>query len=278
MRRRIGVCSWSLEPRSAAELVLRLRAVGVSCVQLALDPLRSGAWPLGESVECLRRAGIEIASGMMAMRGEDYSTLESIRRTGGVRADEHWEHNRRAARENARLARELGLGLVTFHAGFLPDERADPERARLLERLREIVDAFAAEGVAIALETGQETAETLAAALADLDRPAAGVNFDPANLILYDKGDPVAALERLAVRVRQIHVKDAVRTRVRGMWGEEVPVGRGEVDWQRFFDVVRQHGLEVDLLIEREAGTDRLADIRGARERVEAELASAPTR
>jgi sugar phosphate isomerase/epimerase len=50
-----------------------------------------------------------------------------------------------------------------------------------------------------------------------------------------------------------------------------VPVGTGEVDWRRFFDVVAAEGLAVDLMIEREAGGGRLEDIRTARVLVERE-------
>lgn len=269
----LGACSWSLQPRSPAELAERVRATGLGAVQLALDPLRTGAWERAETERVLRAAGIELCSGMMGTVGEDYSTLETIRATGGVRPDAHWEENRRAASASARLARALGLDLVTFHAGFLPDEPG-PERTKLVARLREVVDRFAEHGVRAAFETGQERAETLLAFLEELDRPTAGVNFDPANMLLYDMGEPVAALAALAPWVRQIHVKDARRTREPGTWGEEVPVGAGEVDWGRFFDVVQERSLSVDLLIEREAGADRLGDIRTARRRVERELAA----
>jgi predicted dehydrogenase/sugar phosphate isomerase/epimerase len=270
--RRIGVCSWSLRAAGPAELVERVRAVGVDCLQLALDPLRTGAWPLEETRAALAAAGLDLRSGMMGTKGEDYSTLESIRRTGGVRVDENWEENRQAASENARLARELGIELISFHAGFLPEGHS-PVRTKLLARLREFVDRFAEHGVRAAFETGQESARTLLSFLEELDRPLAGVNFDPANLLLYDRGDPLAALEELAPWVRQIHVKDAKRTRQKGTWGTEVRVGTGEVDWPAFFALLERRALAVDLMIEREAGDDRLGDIRSARELIERFLA-----
>src|ERR1700675_1839491 len=90
---RLGVCSWSLRARSPRELASRLHDAGVDCVQLALDPLRTGAFPLDETVFALAAAGIEIRSGMIAMRGEDYSTPQTIAATGGVRSDEHWPEN-----------------------------------------------------------------------------------------------------------------------------------------------------------------------------------------
>lgn len=269
MSQRVGVCSWSLQPETAADLAQKVKAVGLSAVQIALDPLGTGAWAIAETVSVLAEAGIAIRSGMMRMQGEDYSTLESIRRTGGVRLDEHWGTNLSAAQRNADVAREMGIDLVTFHAGFLPHERSDPVRTIMLERLRAIVDRFADCGVRVGFETGQETADTLADALDELDRPAAGVNFDPANMVLYGVGDPVAGLRKLAPRVVQIHVKDAVATKTQGTWGTEVPVGDGDVDYPALFEVVTEARLECDFMIEREAGGRRAADIRRARERVE---------
>lgn len=264
MRRRIGVCSWSLQPDGAADLIGKLQAAGLDCIQLALEPLRGGSWPFARTIGELRDAGIEIRSGMMSMRGEDYTSLDSIRKTGGVRADMHWKHNLEAAKQNAGIAKNLGLGLVTFHAGFLPHERGDRERGVMIERLREIVDVFAEAGVRVGFETGQESADTLLEALEEIGRSTAGVNFDPANLVLYgqhEADEPIAAMKKLAGRILQLHVKDARGTKIAGRWGEEVRVGDGEVDWDGFFRVLRDEHIECDLMIEREAGTNRIADI-----------------
>lgn len=296
----IGICSWSLAPRSATDLVDKITALGhvpppgagpsaevavpnsgthgaapapnpdgvdsdAWCVQLALEPIRTGAWALDDTMARLADAGIAVRSGMMAMHGEDYSTLETIRKTGGVRSDEHWERNLAAAKGNARIARALGLPLVTFHAGFMPDDRADPMRSKMLTRLRAIIDAFAAVGVHTAFETGQESADTLLDALGELDQDDVGVNFDPANMILYAMGDPVVALRKLAPRVYQIHIKDAVATTQPGTWGREVSAGAGDVDWPALFRVYREAGLDCDLIIERESGDARGDDVRRAR-------------
>jgi len=72
--------------------------------------------------------------------------------------------------------------------------------------------------------------------------------------------------------VRQIHIKDATRSPVAGVWGTEVPAGEGEVNWDAFFDLLRDRGLEVNLVIEREAGEDRIGDVTRARALVEAQL------
>jgi sugar phosphate isomerase/epimerase len=271
--RRLGVCSWSLKPRSIDELVQQIRACGLDAVQLSLASLRTPEFDAGRTAAALREAKIDIRSGMTSMRGEDYSTLASIRKTGGVRPDEHWQENLAIVKADAVRARTLGIDLVTFHAGFLPHEARDPERTKLVLRLRTIVDVFADHGIRAGFETGQETAETLLSVLSEFERATAGVNFDPANMILYGMGDPVEALAQLGPRVFQVHVKDARAATRNGEWGSEVVVGTGQVDWPRFFDVLDRVQPAIDLMIEREAGANRVADITAARDFVRARAA-----
>jgi L-ribulose-5-phosphate 3-epimerase len=258
---RKAVCSWSLQPNGMQDLLEKVHETEVTAVQLALDPVRKSA-TVAADLEALQQSGLTIVSGMMEMAGEDYSTFETIRETGGVRPDHTWEENRQNARGNAALAQQLGLQLVTFHAGFIPHDPTDPERSQMMDRLREVADIFAEQGCQVALETGQESAETLSEVLQEMNHPGIGVNFDPANMILYGMGEPVASLDLLSPWVRQIHIKDAHPSTVAGEWGAEVPVGTGSVDWQQFFSVVKTRQLEVDLVIEREAGDDRIGDVK----------------
>ena len=269
LSQRLAVCSWSLQPTSPQDLISKLQETGVRRVQLALDPIRDEPAVWGKTPELLEAAGISTVSGMFGCVGEDYTTLDTIRVTGGIAPDATWTKNWKNIQTTADLARELGLKLITFHAGFLPHEESDPSFAKLKQRLIQTADIFQARGITLGLETGQETAGVLFDFLHKLAKPNVGVNFDPANMILYDKGNPIEALRKLGHWVRQVHIKDARRTKVPGTWGEEVPAGSGEVDWRAFFTALAQAGFKGDLCIEREAGTQRVADIRTAREMVE---------
>ena len=121
----------------------------------------------------------------------------------------------------------------------------------------------AGHGVTLAFETGQESALLLRRTLDELQQPNLKVNFDPANMLLYDMGDPIEAVQILGPDIRSVHVKDANRPKVKGQWGEEVPLGQGEVNIPRFIQTLKQVGYAGPLMVEREVGDQaaRIKDI-----------------
>jgi sugar phosphate isomerase/epimerase len=82
-------------------------------------------------------------------------------------------------------------------------------------------------------------------------------------MLLYDMGDPLRAVEILGPDIRSVHVKDANRPTTPGQWGEEVPLGRGQVNIRQFVKTLQKVGYRGPLCIEREVGDQeqRVADI-----------------
>src|ERR1700757_318624 len=117
---RLAVCSWSLQPTDPFNLIQQLESIGIQRVQIALDPLRERPSVWGVLPALCAKHNITIVSGMFGTVGEDYTTLESIKRTGGVVPDATWDENWRNIQTVAEIAQRLGLKLVTLHAGFLP--------------------------------------------------------------------------------------------------------------------------------------------------------------
>src|SRR5499427_7103055 len=111
-----------------------------------------------------------------------------------------------------------------------------------------------AKDVTVAFETGQETADLLRRTLDELKCANLKVNFDPANMLLYDKGDPLRAVEILGPAIRSVHVKDANRPTTPRQWGEEVPLGQGQVNIRQFVKTLQKVGFRGSLCIEREVG------------------------
>lgn len=260
----LGVCSWSLLASSPQDLAQKVQALGVNRVQLALTAHREDAGVWDGVSDALAGVGAKVVSGMFGTVGEDYSSLESIRKTGGVVPDEHWEANQQIAKASAIMAKQLGLTYVSIHAGFLPHDASDPAYQKLLARIVTIAGILGEHDLIVLFETGQEDADSLWQFMEALDAAGAtntGINFDPANMILYDKGDPVEALRKLMPRVNQVHLKDAIKTTTPGQWGQEVVVGQGQVDWPAFMRVLNEAEYAGDLVFEREAGDDRVGDI-----------------
>jgi len=259
----LGVCSWSLQVRSIAELKRLLDRLGVDVVQIACGDPHHASWDEGDALpETARASGIVMTGAMLGFPGEDYTTPQTIKQTGGF-GNPAWRPERLQRLEWA-LERTvaLGLGDLTLHAGFLP-EPGDPGRRAFLDTLARAAELARKSGVTLAFETGQETAELLCDTLDELQAPSLKINFDPANMLLYDMGDPIRAVELLGPKIRSVHVKDARRPTTPGCWGEEVPIGEGEVDIRRFIKALKSVGYQGPLIVEREVGDQagRLRDV-----------------
>ncbi len=263
---RLGVCSWSLGV-PIDEVAVQMRELGIKKVHLALAPFIAADERHGgsEGAAAWQRVKERVASGewivtatMISFRGEDYSTLESIKKTGGIVPDANWEFNRGLVAKGAALTRELGAKYLSCHAGFL-DVNDAAAYAKYRSRVQELADICTKEGVELILETGQETAEHLAAFLKTVKN--VGVNLDPANMILYAKGDPVEAVKTLAPWIRHVHLKDANLTKDPGTWGTEVPLGDGQIGLYDFLKALKSNWYRGDFAIERESGSSRFKDI-----------------
>ena len=265
----------------AAQVAAEMDKVGVTNVHLAInpfvDPLAVVPGTAGETENVGGTGGVDsvakqrgdveefLASGRWTVsstlhnsRYDDYSTLESIRKTGGLVPDEHWEENRRIIADVVKLSAAWKSPYMMLHAGYIdPSDKVG--HAKLTDRLKYVRDLCADAGIGLTLETGQETADDLAEMLANL--PGVYVNFDPANMVLYGKGDPVRAVKILAPWIRHIHIKDANYAKVPGTWGEEVEWTKGQVDADAFVAALKDIGFDGCLAVEREAGNDRAGDI-----------------
>lgn len=261
----IAVCSWSLQPKDTADLISKVKELGLEHVQIGLLPLvlLDDKRRLAD-IALLEKSGLTFTSGMMSFPGEDYSTIQTIRDTGGYVPDDTWEARKKLTKQAAVIAEELGIGSIGTHVGFVPPmDHVDYPGVKT--RVRKIAESFQSHGIDLLLETGQEPAEELLEFFKDLGVSNVGVNFDPANLILYGAGEPMAAIAMLGKSIRHVHVKDATASATPGKeWGAEVPFGTGQVSPREFLAALHAAGYRGPLAIEREAGDQRMADVRTA--------------
>jgi len=259
-----GVMFWA--GRDSLEEICSL---GVRCGQLGIP----GDLPLDESVAAKWKSEIDAANFTVvtvvaAYNGESYADIPTVQRTVGFIPHATREEREERTREIIDFAAALGVGGIACHIGFVPEDTTHPDYMAVCEMVRRIADHAATHGQTFALETGQEPAHVLQRFLKDVERTNVGINFDPANMILYGTGDPIEALKILGPRVLSVHAKD-------GDWpprgkpdalGRERPLGHGSVNVPLFVSTLKEVGFQGPLNIEREAENqeERISDIRKA--------------
>ncbi len=164
------------------------------------------------------------------------------------------------------FAKQCGIPAVQTHCGFIPENPNDPVYKETVAAMREVAAYCKRNGQNFRYETGQETPITLVRAIQDVGMDNQGVNFDLANLILYGKANPTDAIELLRPYVQGVHAKD-------GMWptnpkelGQEVPIGKGKVDFPRIITRLKELNYRGAITIEREiSGPQQLEDVQEAK-------------
>jgi sugar phosphate isomerase/epimerase len=269
----VGAALWSLAMDDTVASIEKVKEIGYEAVQLTFrrpsDATPEGVARIREAIE---QTGLQVPAACIIFPGEDYSSIESIRATGGFIDPDDFPERLQQCKVWSKAFADLGIGNVTIHAGFIPPA-GDEGHDEFMERLATAVDAIHEAGLTIGLETGQESAEHLLAAMDELGRDYLTVNFDPANFVLYGSDDPLEAARLLGPRTSNAHMKDGTASDRPGeVWGEDVPLGTGEVPLEDVIRTLEEGGFEGGLIVEREAGNDRAGDLKRARETLEAIL------
>jgi sugar phosphate isomerase/epimerase len=197
--------------------------------------------------------GIELTCVFGGFMGESYADIPTVAKSVGLVPPETRAERTKDLKEIADFASLLGCKAVGLHIGFVPHDRSLPLYQEVVAVARDVCDHVARNGQALHLETGQETADDLLAFIQDVQRPNLFINFDPANMILYGTGEPIAALRKVGKYVRSVHCKDGKWAKnPGGEWGQEVPLGQGDVGMENYLRTLKEIGYQGPLTIERE--------------------------
>jgi sugar phosphate isomerase/epimerase len=163
----------------------------------------------------------------------------------------------------SQLAAELGVDVIGAHVGFIPQEDGDFYR-RFVEDMRHYLEYCQNLGQTFIFETGQEPVEVLERLFKDLDMPNIGLNFDTANLLIYNFDDPSVLVDKLGSKVINTHIKDGCRPTQPARLGTEAFFGEGDANIAELIRrLYREHKYTGPLIIEREIdGDQQLTDIR----------------
>ena len=205
----------------------------------------------------LAKLGIQVTVVFAGFEGESYADIPTVQRTIGLVPEATRQKRVQDLKNIIDFTELLEVDTTGLHIGFVPHDATCSEYAALIETTRDVCDYAAQKNIHIHLETGQEPAEVLLEFLHNVDRNNLRVNFDPANMILYGCGEPLAALKTIGSYVRSIHCKDAIWSDQPGeTWGQEMPLGEGAVDFKEYLQTLDAIGYTGPLTIEREIPTE----------------------
>ena len=205
----------------------------------------------------LNELGIELTAVFGGFEGESYADIPTVKETVGLVPPAMRAARTQEMKEIADFAKLLGCNVVALHLGFIPHDNNAPLYREVLDVTRDVCDHCSANGQNLHLETGQESSEGLLQFISDVQRDNLFVNFDPANMILYGTGEPIEALRKIGSFVRSVHCKDAKWAANPGEeWGQEVPLGEGDVGMETYVRTLGELGYTGPLTIEREIAQD----------------------
>ena len=226
--------------------------------------------------DAVRRTGVAITTVFCGFDGESYADIPTVINTVGLVPEEPRETRVEKIERISKFARELGVRRIGAHIGFIPHDSSDPRYDALVETVRGICDSLAAREQVFALETGQETAQSLKEFISDVKRDNLRVNFDPANMILFGTQPPIAATELLIPWIDGVHCKDGNWPTQENQLGEETPFGAGEVEAAAWLRRLIELGYRGPLTIEREiSGPEQMRDVVAAKTFIENVVRSA---
>lgn len=249
----MGVMFWGAP--DAAATIKEQKAFGVRCGQMGV----AGDWDLqGAGAawgQALTAEDFAVVTLFAAYKGESYADIPTVKQTVGFIPRATRKERLARTLEVSDFARELEVPGIATHVGFVPEDNRDEDYIVVLDMVRKVCDHAAKNGQTFALETGQEKADTLLDFFLEVNRENLRINFDPANMILYGTGDPIAALDVLQQHVVTVHCKDGdwPPKGVPGALGTEQPLGQGAVGMERFIAKLKQIHYKGPLCIEREA-------------------------
>lgn len=201
----------------------------------------------------LKELGITLTAVFCGFEGESYADIPTTKRTVGLVPPETRAARVKEMKAIADFAKLLGCQVVGLHLGFIPEDEGDATFPEVVAVTRDVCDHCQKNGQNVHLETGQESADGLLHFIAAVGRGNLKVNFDPANMILYGTGEPIAAVKKIGRHVGSVHCKDGKWAANPGQeWGREMPLGEGDVGMENFLLALKEIGYTGPLTIERE--------------------------
>ncbi len=208
------------------------------------------------------RAGVRICGFWAGWPGPAEWNFKAGPTTLGLMPKRYRQKRIKVLKKWADFAQQVGSPSIITHCGFIPENITDPNYQQVVDAIKEVSEYCKRKKLEFWFETGQETPVVLLRTIERIGTDNLGINLDPANLLMYGKGNPIDALSVFGKYVRNIHIKDGLCPTDGENLGREVPVGSGMVRYPEFISKLKEIGFNKELIIEREIeGEQQIKDI-----------------
>lgn len=160
-------------------------------------------------------------------------------------------------KQTLEFAYQLRVPLVVARVGAIPSDKESAEFKLLLDVLNDIARYSNRVGATLAITPTRDSAADLKDLISRVTEGHVGVNFDPAVFAMSGR-DAVAAYRELHQHVLHVTARDGVRD-IDGS-GQEVTLGRGEVDWPELIALLTEAEYRGWLTVDRTHSDDATRD------------------
>lgn len=174
---------------------------------------------------------------------------------------EELDHRLAEIRKAMEFAWQLKTPLLTLRIGRIPQDEESKEYGVLREVLNDLARHGNHVGTTLCLIPTNDTAESLLKLVNSVTGGLVGIDFDPASFITANQ-NPNKALRTLYQNVLHVQARDAIRD-IDGS-GLEMPLGRGEVDWDELVALLVEIPYNGWITINRSKGENRIAETAAA--------------
>ncbi len=257
------ICSMKRMLEEGEKLINRWVSIGIECVQINGWESELFTMETADKLKKMLNEKVRISSFWCGWSGPKYWNPVDGPGTLGLVPETYRAMRLQELKKGADFTRMLGVNDMATHVGFVPEQPCYGEYRGVVSVIRNLAEYCKERDVYFNFETGQETPVTLMRLFQDVGLENLGINLDPANLILYGRGNPIDALDVYGDRIRGVHIKDgnyATTDFYRN--GKECVVGEGAVNFPVFLPKLLKNGYKGDLYIEREiSGEQQMIDV-----------------
>jgi len=229
------------------ESLEKAREIGLAGIQLSnvkdeLDIEKLSDSGIGDLKHLVESYGLVISAVCGDLGGHEFTDKSDV------------EERIKRTKKIMEATRALGCSIVQTHIGKIPGDEDAKERG-VMKYALEILGEYGEKiGCFLATETGPESPALMYEFLSTIKYETTKEIYDPANLIM--KGyDPIEGVKELKDYIIHTHAKDGKKN------NGEVPLGEGDVDFEKYLEALKNINYNGFFVIEREAGENPVKDI-----------------